>query len=58
MAVEFDLGDGTDVRINDNSQLVKTQRGMIAADQVVQGDKILYVSGLEMAEITSVPVVT
>jgi hypothetical protein len=58
MAVEFDLGDGTDVRINDNSQLVKTQRGMIAADQVVQGDKILYISGHEMAEVVSTPVVT
>lgn len=58
MSVKFDLGNGTETTFADNSQLVKTQRGKVPADQVVQGDMILFITGHDMATVMSPPVVT
>jgi len=59
MAVTFDIGNGTSVYIENNAFLVDTQRGMVAASDVVQGDFIYNVSfTLSRNEVVSAPVVT
>lgn len=58
MAVKFDLGNGTSAYVEDNAHLIDTQRGMIAASDVVQGDFICNVSEQPRNEVMSAPVVT
>jgi hypothetical protein len=58
MSVKFDLGSGVTVYTEDNALLIDTQRGMIAASDVVQGDFICNVSGEPRNEVMSPPVVT
>jgi hypothetical protein len=58
MAVTFDLGDGVSCQIQDDAQLVQTQRGKIRADLVQQGDRIKNLSGEPMREVVAPPVVS
>ena len=58
MAVLFDLGNGTTSYTKDNALLIDTQRGMVAASDVVQGDLICNVGGEPRNEVVSAPVVT
>ena len=58
MSVTFDLGNGTSVHTENNALLVDTQRGMVAASAVVQGDFICNVGGEPHNEVMSPPVVT
>ena len=58
MSVECDLGNGTVTVFDTNDQLVKTQRGTIRADAIVQGDFVRYLTGQPLAEVQSAPVVS
>jgi hypothetical protein len=58
MGVKFDLGNGTNAYIADNEQLVPTQRGMVKAKDVQQGDMICNVNKEPHNEVMSPPVVT
>lgn len=58
MAVECALA-GAVVSITDNSQMIQTRnRGMVQADQLVQGDVIRFIADHDCAEIVSPPVVS
>jgi hypothetical protein len=58
MAVKFDIGNGTTVHVSDNSHPMDTQRGIVAADQVVQGDKIRHINGEMRCEVVAPPAVS
>jgi adenine deaminase len=59
MAVKFDLGNGTTAYVEDNAHLIDViNKGMIEAQNVVQGDKICNVAGEPHNEVMSAPVVT
>jgi hypothetical protein len=58
MAVKIDLGNGTHTYVEDNAHLIDTQRGMIPASDVVQGDMICNVNKDPHNEVMSPPVVT
>ena len=58
MSVKCDLGSGTVTVFDTNDQLVKTQRGMIRADELVQGDFVRYMTGQPLAEVMAPPVVS
>jgi hypothetical protein len=58
MPVTFDVGNGTTVSVGSNTQPMDTQRGMIAADEVVQGDFIRNISGDPRCEVVAPPVVS
>ena len=58
MAVVFDLGNGTTCSVQDNSQMMATNKGPKQADQIVQGDFICNVKGETFIEIVAPPVVS
>lgn len=57
MAITFDIGNGATVRVLNDTQNMQTTRGNVPANEVVQGDKIMYVKGYPPAEVMSPPVV-
>ena len=57
MAIKFNLGNGTSAYVEDNAHMIDTQRGMVVADQIVQGDLICNVSGQPRNEVMSAPAV-
>jgi hypothetical protein len=58
MAVTFDLGNGTSAHVEDNAHLIDVLgKGMVEAQNVVQGDKICNVAGQPHNEVLSAPVV-
>lgn len=58
MAIKFDLGNGTSSYVEDDAHMIDTQRGMVAASDIIQGDLICNVSGEPRNEVMSAPVVT
>jgi len=54
--IRFDLGGGTTASFDDTA-LVDTTRGMVPADQVVQGDWLRNLSGLPRLQVVATPVV-
>lgn len=57
MSVTFDIGSETNVYVEDNTHLMDTQRGTIAANTVVQGDFIRNISGEPRCEVLSPPTI-
>jgi hypothetical protein len=59
MSVSLDLGGGTTVYTEDNTHLIDVlDKGMVEAQNVVQGDKICNVAGEPHNEVMSAPVIT
>ena len=59
MSVSFDLGSGTHAYVENNTHLIDVLgKGMIEAQNVVQGDKICNVSGQPHNEVVLPPTVT
>ena len=58
MAVVFDLGNGTTCSVQNNSQIMVTNKGPKQANQVVQGDYICNIKGEPYVEVVAPPVVS
>jgi len=58
MAVKFDLGNGTICVVQVDDHPMHTHRGIVPADQVVQGDRICNIGGEPFVEVVAPPVVS
>ena len=58
MAITFDIGNGTKVHVTSDTHPMDTQRGMVPANAVIQGDSIRNMSGEPRCEVTAPPVAT
>ena len=56
MAIRFDLGNGTNAYVQNNAHIMDTQRGIIAANEVVTGDHIKNVSDEPRNEVIGIVV--
>lgn len=58
MAVTFDIGNGAKVHVTNNTHPMDTQRGLVPANAVIQGDFIRNIGGDPRKEVVDVPVVS
>ena len=58
MAVKFDIGNGTSVSVQSDTHSMRTQRGLVPANEVVQGDRICNIDGEPFVEVIAPPVVS
>ena len=58
MAVTFDIGNGTTVSVISNTHPMDTNRGIVPANLVEQGDFIRHINGDPRCEVIAPPVVS